>query len=213
MWAATPSPSRTGSSPTAMRAMRMTAASGRASPAIRPAASASSPTAPSLPMRSSPTRSRTIAARAALILAVHDDPPPGCAAKVIGRETWYDRGALCVCVATMRARYSVSRAIPTRPWTISTRISGHAGRPKPPARNPIPHGRTAKGTEHVPQRWWRRIRGLAAPRRPRNDALNTSETTPRACPECAPGSAARCAPRKTYWPARARSRRRGGGSA
>jgi competence protein ComEC len=33
-------------------------------------------------------------ARAAVILAVHDDPPPGCAAKVIGRNIWYDRGAL-----------------------------------------------------------------------------------------------------------------------
>lgn len=32
--------------------------------------------------------------RASLILAVHDDPPPGCAATVIGRNTWYDRGAL-----------------------------------------------------------------------------------------------------------------------
>lgn len=34
--------------------------------------------------------------RAKLIIAVHDDPPPGCAAKVIGRETWYDRGALAL---------------------------------------------------------------------------------------------------------------------
>ncbi|MGA8952676.1 MAG: ComEC/Rec2 family competence protein, partial [Xanthobacteraceae bacterium] len=32
--------------------------------------------------------------RAALIITVHDDPPLGCAAKVIGHETWYDRGAL-----------------------------------------------------------------------------------------------------------------------
>ena len=35
-------------------------------------------------------------ARAAVILAVHDDPPPGCAAQVIGRSTWYDRGALAL---------------------------------------------------------------------------------------------------------------------
>lgn len=34
--------------------------------------------------------------RAKLIIAVHDDPPSGCAAKVIGRETWYDRGALAL---------------------------------------------------------------------------------------------------------------------
>jgi len=34
--------------------------------------------------------------RASLILAVHDDAPPGCAAKVIGRNTWYDRGALAL---------------------------------------------------------------------------------------------------------------------
>jgi len=34
--------------------------------------------------------------RAALIVAVHDDPPPDCAAKVIGRNTWYDHGALTV---------------------------------------------------------------------------------------------------------------------
>jgi competence protein ComEC len=35
-------------------------------------------------------------ARAAVILAVHDDPPPDCAAKVIGRDIWYDRGALAL---------------------------------------------------------------------------------------------------------------------
>lgn len=34
--------------------------------------------------------------RASLIIAVHDDPPPGCAATVIRRNTWYDRGALVV---------------------------------------------------------------------------------------------------------------------
>ncbi|HTV88637.1 MAG TPA: ComEC/Rec2 family competence protein, partial [Stellaceae bacterium] len=33
---------------------------------------------------------------ARLIFAVHDDPPPGCAATVIGRNTWYDRGALAL---------------------------------------------------------------------------------------------------------------------
>jgi len=32
--------------------------------------------------------------RASLVIAVHDDAPPGCAAKVIGRDTWYDHGAL-----------------------------------------------------------------------------------------------------------------------
>ncbi len=32
--------------------------------------------------------------RAALIFAVHEEPPPSCGAKVIGRNTWYDRGAL-----------------------------------------------------------------------------------------------------------------------
>jgi competence protein ComEC len=35
-------------------------------------------------------------ARAALIVAVHDDPPPDCAAKVITRATWYERGALAL---------------------------------------------------------------------------------------------------------------------
>jgi competence protein ComEC len=35
-------------------------------------------------------------ARAAVILAVHDDPPPDCTATVIKRETWYDRGALAL---------------------------------------------------------------------------------------------------------------------
>jgi competence protein ComEC len=34
--------------------------------------------------------------RATLIIAVHDDPPPDCAAQVIGRHTWYDRGALAL---------------------------------------------------------------------------------------------------------------------
>ena len=49
---------------------------GRASPAILPAASAG--------------------CRAVLIIAAHDDPPPDCAAKVIGRRTWYDHGALAL---------------------------------------------------------------------------------------------------------------------
>jgi hypothetical protein len=31
-----------------------------------------------------------------LILAVRDDPPPNCAATVIGRDTWYGRGALAL---------------------------------------------------------------------------------------------------------------------
>jgi competence protein ComEC len=34
--------------------------------------------------------------RAALVIAVYDDPPPDCTAKVIGRETWYERGALAL---------------------------------------------------------------------------------------------------------------------
>jgi competence protein ComEC len=34
--------------------------------------------------------------RATLIIAVHDDPPPDCAAQLIGRHTWYDRGALAL---------------------------------------------------------------------------------------------------------------------
>ncbi len=34
--------------------------------------------------------------RATLILAVHNDAPPGCAAKVIERNVWYDRGALAL---------------------------------------------------------------------------------------------------------------------
>lgn len=49
---------------------------GRASPAILPAASAG--------------------CRAVLIIAAHDDPPPDCAAKVIGRRTWHDHGALAL---------------------------------------------------------------------------------------------------------------------
>ena len=35
-------------------------------------------------------------ARAALIVAVHDDPPPDCAAQVIGRKPWHDHGALAL---------------------------------------------------------------------------------------------------------------------
>ncbi len=34
--------------------------------------------------------------RASLIVAVHVDAPPGCAATVIGRELWYERGALAL---------------------------------------------------------------------------------------------------------------------
>ena len=43
--------------------------------------------------------------------------------------------------------------------------------------------------------------------------LSTAGTAPPACPGCARGWAAGCAPRRRCWPARARSRRRGGGSA
>jgi competence protein ComEC len=55
--------------------------------------------------------------RASLILAVHDDPPPDCAAKVIGRTTWYDRGALTV--RRDGADFIVDSAQPAnydRPW-------------------------------------------------------------------------------------------------
>src|SRR6201987_4181580 len=34
--------------------------------------------------------------RTLLILATHDDPPPDCAAKVIGRDVWRRRGALAL---------------------------------------------------------------------------------------------------------------------
>ena len=44
-------------------------------------------------------------------------------------------------------------------------------------------------------------------------SLNTVGTVPPSCPGCARGWAAESVPRRRYWPARARSKRRGGGSA
>lgn len=80
-------------------------------------------------------------ARAALILAVHDDPPPGCAAKVIGRATWYDRGAL-----TARrdgADFIVDSARPEnydRPWAPAwhARTEEFSNGTTSAARNPAP---------------------------------------------------------------------------
>jgi competence protein ComEC len=34
--------------------------------------------------------------RAILVVATHDDPPPGCAAQIIGRREWRDHGALAL---------------------------------------------------------------------------------------------------------------------
>ncbi len=55
--------------------------------------------------------------RATLIFAVHDDPPPGCAAQVIGRHIWYDRGALAL--RRTATGFAVDSARPKnfdRPW-------------------------------------------------------------------------------------------------
>jgi competence protein ComEC len=55
--------------------------------------------------------------RAALVIAVHDDPPPDCAAQVVGRDQWRERGAL-----TLRrdgGGFVVNAARPAdfdRPW-------------------------------------------------------------------------------------------------
>ena len=66
--------------------------------------------------------------RAAVILAVHDDPPPGCAATVIKRETWYDRGALAL--RRDGAGFVIESARPQnydRPWAPAW----HARNPEP----------------------------------------------------------------------------------
>ena len=71
--------------------------------------------------------------RAALILAAHDDPPPGCAATVIGRQTWYDHGALALRRAG--AGFVVVSSRPKnfdRPWA-----------PAWPAHRESPSGNTA----------------------------------------------------------------------
>jgi competence protein ComEC len=67
-------------------------------------------------------------ARAAVILAVHDDPPPDCAATVIKRETWYDRGALAL--RRDGAGFVIESARPQnydRPWAPAW----HARNPEP----------------------------------------------------------------------------------
>ena len=94
--AATTSRSRIGSPPTPTAATCTIAGLRRASPAMLPAASASSPMAALVAYALEPDAFEDDCARAALIVAVHDDPPPDCAAQVIGRRTWYDRGALAL---------------------------------------------------------------------------------------------------------------------
>ena len=78
-----------------MRAMRMTAASGRAS--CDPSGCIGKLGDGAIVAYAvEPEAFEDDCARAAVILAVHDDPPPGCAAKVIGRDIWYGRGALAL---------------------------------------------------------------------------------------------------------------------
>ncbi len=88
--------------------------------------------------------------RASLILAVHDDAPPGCAAKVIGRNMWYDRGALAL--RRNGSGFVMDSARPKnfdRPWApapprretspMATDVSAEAGSPyRSPPRDATP---------------------------------------------------------------------------
>jgi hypothetical protein len=90
-------------------------------------------------MCSRPTRSKKTAA-----VATHDDPPPGCAAEVIGRKEWRDHGAL----ALHRSGWNfvIDTARPAnfdRPWA-----------PVPPrrARTDAVTDKSADGTTAAPSR-------------------------------------------------------------
>jgi len=68
--------------------------------------------------------------RAALIIAVHADPPPDCAAKVITRQTWYDRGALAL--RRDGSGFVMESAWPKnydRPWSPQWAPARHAPTP------------------------------------------------------------------------------------
>ena len=77
-------------------------------------------------------------ARATLILAVHDDAPPGCAAQVIGREMWNDRGALAL--RRTAAGFVIDSARPQnfdRPWAPAWAPT-RAPAPRPAANDATP---------------------------------------------------------------------------
>ena len=78
----------------------------------------------------------------------------------------------------------------------------------------IGHGRRHRRNGKKPASRVRTVRPRAMRRRGRTISrrISSAGTARRACPESARGWAAGCALRKRYWPARARSRRRGGGS-
>ncbi len=76
-------------------------------------------------------------ARAALIIAVHDDPPPDCAAEVIGRYTWYDRGALAL--RRDGAGFVMESARPKnydRPWAPNWAPNWAAAQPRRASQSP-----------------------------------------------------------------------------
>jgi competence protein ComEC len=148
-------------------------------------------------------------ARAVLVIASRGAPPADCKAIVIDRALWRRRGALLL-----------SRR--DSEFTIESARSKNFDRPWSPA--PVPREALAVSSGESGQT---EIGGRARDATPRQEDIeadqssplipvknfNTAGTARPACPECAHGWAEGCEPHKPYWPARARSRRRGVGSA
>jgi hypothetical protein len=91
---ATALPCANGSRPTPTVATCTTKAWGRGSPAIRLAASASSPAVGLVAYALTPEAYEEDCARAVLVVASRGDPPEDCKATVINRALWRQRGAL-----------------------------------------------------------------------------------------------------------------------
>ena len=162
--------------------------------------------------------------RAAVIVATRD-PPPDCAAMVIGASFGAQRGALTLradgtasCSKRRVRRISTGRGRARReqPRQPTMQAITTAAVTQRAARRDAARGGFGGGGVILAHSAQRRIATLAVlPLSQADDrkGINTAGTIRPACPECARGWAAGCAPRRRCWRVRARSKRRGGGNA
>ena len=167
--------------------------------------------------------------RAVIVVASRGDPPADCKATVIDRALWRQPGALALSqngpnhgsefiIEAARSKNfdrPWSRApVPREALAASVGESGQ-GESGSHARDATPVKRTSKriSNHSLDQTELRRHFSRISPRDIRAANLNTAGTDQPACPGCGRGWAEGCEPRRPYWPARARLRRRGAGSA
>ena len=134
--------------------------------------------------------------RRAAVVASPRDAPAHCAALVIDRSVLRRTGA--VALRRTAEGFAISAVRPQgydRPWAQARPSAADAN-----ARIDI-------------RRAGARCHAAAGGPGARRLSISTAGTGRSACPGCARGWAAGCAPRRRCWPARARSRRRAGGSA